>query len=109
MLLNQSARQLDQSVCCGPVYQNDLAIPKSTNALKKALYKWILQHLQVVRSPLANDCLKLSIDGQSGTQLFPKLLLQVSVRELHNIMVSLPEEGGMKEAKDAEDNTIISD
>ena len=39
-------------------------------------------------SPIANDCLKFSIDGQVEPQLFPKLLLRVSVRELNNIMVS---------------------
>ena len=43
----------------------------------KALYKWILHHPQVVQSTKANDCLKLSIDGQAGPQLVPKLLYQV--------------------------------
>ena len=32
----------------------------------------------------------------SKTKLVPKLLLQVSVREIHNIMVSPPEEGVLK-------------
>ena len=42
-------------------------------------------------------------------QLVAKLLLQVSVREVHNIIVSPPEEGLLKEARDAEYNIIISD
>ena len=37
------------------------------------------------------------------------LLLQVSVRELHNRMVSPPEEGGPKEERDKDNNIIISD
>ena len=37
------------------------------------------------------------------------MLLQVSVQELHNIMVSPPGEGGPKEARDEENNIIISD
>ena len=37
------------------------------------------------------------------------LLLQVSVRELHNSMVSPLEEGGLKEASDKDNNIIISD
>ena len=37
----------------------------------------------------------------------PKLLLQVSVRELHNSMVSPPEEGLLKEARDEDNNIII--
>ena len=42
-------------------------------------------------------------------QLVTKLLLQVLVREIHNSMVITPEEGGLKEARDAENNIIISD
>ena len=59
--------------------------------------------------PIANDCLKLFIDGKVELQLVPKFLLQVSVRELHNSMVSPSEEGGLKEARDADNTIIISD
>ena len=62
-----------------------------------------------MQSPISNYCIKLSIDGQAGPQLVPNFLLQVSVIELHNIKVRLPEEGGFKEARDAEDNIIVSD
>ena len=54
-----------------------------------------------MQSPIANYCLKLSIDIKSGQQLVTMLLLQVSVIELHNIMVSPPKEGVMKEAIDS--------
>ena len=76
---------------------------------KKFLYNWILQHPQVVVSPIENDCLKLSIDGQVEPQLVPKFLLRVSAIELHNRMVSPPKEGGLKEAIYADNNNIISD
>ena len=49
--------------------------------------------------PIAKGCLKLSIDGQAEPQLVPKLLLKVSDRELHNIMVSPSEEREVKEAR----------
>ena len=62
-----------------------------------------------MKSPIENDCLKFSIDGHYEPQLVPKLLLQVSVWELHNSMVSPPEEGWLKEAKDADNNITISD
>ena len=39
----------------------------------------------------------------------PKLLLQVSVQEIHKSLVSPPEEGGPKEAKYDDNNIIISD
>ena len=77
--------------------------------VKKYLYNWILQHTQVVQSPIANDCLKISIYGHSEPQLVSKLLLQVSVREISNSMLSLPEEGGLREARYAYNNIINSD
>ena len=46
---------------------------------------------------------------QTEPQLVPKLLLQVSVRELHNSLVSDPNDGGLKDARDEDDNIIISD
>ena len=51
----------------------------------------------------------MSIDGHAETHLFPRKLLQVFVWELDNIMVSPSEEGGLKEARDADNNITISD
>ena len=48
-------------------------------------------------------------DDQTEPQLVPKLLLQVSVRELHNSFLSDPNDGGIKDARDEGDNIIISD
>ena len=48
-------------------------------------------------------------DDKTEPQLVPKFLLQVSVRELHNILVSDPYDGGLKDARDEENNIIISD
>ena len=58
--------------------------------------------------PIENDSLNLSIDGQVETCLVTELLLQVLVIELNNIMVSSPEEGGIREAIDSDNNIIIS-
>ena len=46
---------------------------------------------------------------QTEIQLVPKLLLQVSFRELHNSLVSDPNDGGLKDARDENSNIIISD
>ena len=46
---------------------------------------------------------------QTEPQLVPKLLLQMSVRELHNILVSDPNDGGLKIARNEDSNIIISD
>ena len=55
-----------------------------------------------MQSPIAIYRLKISIGSHSEPQLVPNVLHQVSVRELQNNMVSLPEEGVIKEARDAE-------
>ena len=77
--------------------------------IKKSLYNWIMDHSQVVQSQIVDGCLKVNIDDHTELQLVPKLLLQVSVRVLHNRIVSDTEYGGLKEARDAENNIIISD
>ena len=46
---------------------------------------------------------------QKESTLVPKLLLQVSVRELHNSLVSDPNDGGLKDARDEDGKIIIND
>ena len=46
---------------------------------------------------------------QIEPQLVPKLLLQVSVRELYNSLVSDPNDGGLEDARDKGGKIIISD
>ena len=90
-------------------YSKEERIKKINAQVKKYLYKLIIQHPQVLQYPIANDCLEVFIDGPSEPHLVPKLLLQLYVRELHNSMVSTPKAGGLKEARDADNNIIISD
>ena len=66
------------------------------NRFLKDLYNWILQHPQVVQSPISNYGLKVSMDCHSETHLVQKLLSRAYVRELHNRMVSPLEEGEIK-------------
>ena len=52
-----------------------------------------------MQSPISNDCLKVSIDVQNENYIVPKLLLQVSIREIHNIMVIQTDEEYLWEAR----------
>ena len=79
---------------------------KINQQVKKALYDCILQHHQVLQFPIANFRFRLSIEGQSETQLVPKTLLHVLVIELNNSIFSPPYEGVFKERINA-DNIII--
>ena len=49
------------------------------------------------------------MDSYTETQLVPKKLLWVSVRELHNNLVNDTKYGGLKEARDEDDHILISD
>ena len=49
------------------------------------------------------------LDDQTESQIVPKLLPQVSVREIHNSLVSDPNDGGLKDARDENSKIIISD
>ena len=73
------------------------------------MYSWITRHHQVVQSQISNDCLKVMFDYHTEPQLVPTLLLQVFLRELNNSLVSDPNYGGLKDARDEDDNIIISD
>ena len=68
-----------------------------------------MRHPQVVPSLIINDCLKVKMYGHTELNFFPKLLLQVSVRELHKNLVSDADNGRLKYARDEYDNIIISD
>ena len=46
-------------------------------------------------------------DVQTEPHLVPKLLLQLSVRELHNSLVIDPNDGSLKDARYEYDNIII--
>ena len=68
-----------------------------------------MHHSKVVQSPNVNNCLKINFEGSTELQLVTKLLLQVSVLEPHNSLVSDTEYGGIKETIDTENNRIFSD
>ena len=82
---------------------------KINDQIKRNLYTWITRHPQVVQSPISNDCLKVVLYDLTEPQLVPKLLLQVSVRKIHNSLVSDPNDGGLKDARDEDGKIIISD
>ena len=82
---------------------------KINKQIKRNVYTCITRHPQVVQSPISNYCLKVMLDDQTEPQLIPKLLLQVSVREIHNSLVSDPNNGGLKDSRDEDGKIIISD
>ena len=68
-----------------------------------------MHHPHVVQSPMFNDYLEVKIDGHTEPQMVPNILLQFSIRELHNKIFSDADNVGLKEARYEDDNIIISD
>ena len=60
--------------------------------LKKEMYAFIKQYHHIVHSPLKNDTILVRDPDDPSTKIKkPKLLLQVSIRELHNgLIASVP-------------------
>ena len=42
---------------------------KINACLKQTMHDWILQHTHIVESPIANDCVKVSVDGKTENKL----------------------------------------
>ena len=61
---------------------------KKNQKVRENLYYWILHHPQVLQYQISKFCLNVYIDGNSKIKF--KLLLQVSVQELHNSVVRPP-------------------
>ena len=108
-LKNKNVEPLKLEISCGPKINKIKGHSKTNDNIKRNKYAWITCHPQVVQSPISNDCLKVIFDYQTETQLFPNFLLQVSVRELHNSLVSDPNDDGLKDARNEENNIIIRD
>jgi hypothetical protein len=83
---------------------------KVTPIIRQKLHEWILDHPHVIDSPIAKDCLWIKDpEAPEGRKRVGKLLLEISVRELHNDLVDTPENGGLAEARDESGNVLISD
>ena len=81
---------------------------KISSALKERLHNWILCHSHVMKSPYCQDTL-LWRKKDGSIERVPKILISVSIRELHNDMLTHPSEGGLEGAQDANGNAVISD
>ena len=82
---------------------------KVTPQIRAALRKWILEHPDVVESPIVNDTLKVrNPDTGKKDKIVAKQLRMISVRDLHNDLLKPVNEGGFENAyKDGK--VLISD
>mmetsp|Transcript_5084 Transcript_5084/g.7971 ORF Transcript_5084/g.7971 Transcript_5084/m.7971 type:complete len:182 (+) Transcript_5084:2-547(+) len=81
---------------------------KVSEQLRKELQEWILDHPSVVPSPITNETLLIADpDNPTHKKRVAKLLLEISIRELHNDL--LHEERGLVTVRNEKGDVLISD
>ena len=81
---------------------------KVSKSLRQKLVQWIMKKSNVSESPIACDTL-LVTDAESGIKrIVPKLLLECSVRQLHNELIASPYYVGLLGARHADTNYVIT-
>jgi len=79
---------------------------KITIAVKEAIVSWVHQHENVVTSPIYSKTLLVKRPGSIEKQRVPKLLLEIPVRELHNLLVAPIDQGGLAQSRDEEKKSL---
>ena len=69
---------------------------------------WIIAHPDVLQSPLRKDIL-MWVKDDGSKEPIAKLLITISIVELHNDMIRPESEGGLKGVRGVEGNVLISD
>jgi hypothetical protein len=82
---------------------------KISPVVKQAVVNWIQSHENVVTSPIYNETILVKEPGSNEKRRVPKLLLEVPVRELHNLLVAPLDQGGLSQSRDADGKIIVSD
>jgi hypothetical protein len=78
-----------------------------SNDLRARLLQWILKNQNVHQSPIKCDTLLIK-DTETGVlRRVLKLLLECSMRQLHNELIAPPDQGGLLGARHHETNDVI--
>ena len=80
---------------------------KISKALRQEIVDWIMKNSNVRQSPITRDSLLIT-DADTKVKLrVPKLLLECSMRQLHNELIVSPDDGGLVGARHAKTNDVI--
>ena len=78
---------------------------KISDDLLEELWKWIIAHPDVHQSPLSKDMLIWKKDDGTMEKI-EKLVIAISIVELHNDMIHPRSEEGLKGVRDLEGNGV---
>ena len=80
---------------------------KISKVLRKETVDWIIKFSNVRRSPITRDTLLIADSDTKVKRRVPKLLLECSMRQLHNELIASPDDVGLVGARHAETNDVI--
>ena len=74
---------------------------KVGKALRQEIVDWIMKNSNVRQSPITRDTLLIADADNKVKRRVPKLLLECSMRQLHNELISSKDDGGLVGARHA--------
>ena len=77
------------------------AVKWSIKALRQEIFNWIIKNSNVRQSPITRDNLIIADADSKVKRRVPKLLLEYSMRQLHNELIASPDYGGLLGARNA--------
>ena len=80
---------------------------KVSKALRQELVDWIMKNSHVRQYPITCDTLLIADAYSKKKRRVPKLLLECSMRQLHNELIASPDDGGLVGSRHAETNDVI--
>ena len=66
-----------------------------------------MENSNVSQSPITRDTLLIADEHSKVKHRVPKLLLECSMRQLHNELIASPDDGGLLGARHAKTNNVI--
>ena len=80
---------------------------KVSKALRQEIVDWITKKSNVRQSTITRDTLLITDEDSKEKRRVLKLLLECSMRQLHNDLIASPDDGGLLGARHAEKNDVI--
>ena len=80
---------------------------KTSKALRKETVEWIMKNSNVRQSPITRDTLLIADADTKVKRRVPKLLLECSMRQMHNELIASPDDGGLVGARHVITNDVI--
>ena len=80
---------------------------KVSKALIQKLVEWIMKKSNVREYPISRDTLIITDAEYRVKRRVTKLLLECSMRQLHNELIASPDDGGLLGSRHADTNDVI--